>query len=104
MKTKATNEFPEIEWEITNDRIYGDIDERIIGLGASIRKAKISLVIIVSNEVGEGIVPGDPLSRRFRDLVGLANQVMAAKADEVIMMKVGVPVRIKPFDRLRVLS
>ncbi|MBU0604740.1 MAG: bifunctional adenosylcobinamide kinase/adenosylcobinamide-phosphate guanylyltransferase, partial [Candidatus Omnitrophica bacterium] len=55
----------------------------------------ISRVIIVSNEVGEGIVPGDPLSRRFRDLVGSANQVMAAKADEVIMMKAGIPIIIK---------
>jgi adenosylcobinamide kinase/adenosylcobinamide-phosphate guanylyltransferase len=73
----------------------GDIEKRIKELGASIRDAKTGIVIIVSNEVGEGIVPGDPLSRRFRDLVGSANQVMAACADEVIMMKVGIPVRIK---------
>ncbi len=81
----------------------GDIEKRIKELGANIRKAKTDIVIIVSNEVGEGIVPGDPLSRRFRDLVGLANQIIAAKADEVIMMKAGIPVKIKPFDRLRVL-
>ena len=73
----------------------GDIEKRTKKLAASIIKAKISRVIIVSNEVGEGIVPGDPLSRRFRDLVGSANQVMAAKADEVIMMKAGIPIIIK---------
>jgi len=73
----------------------GDIEKRIKELGTSIRKAKAGIVIIVSNEVGEGIVPGDPLSRRFRDMVGLANQIIAAKADEVIMMKAGIPVKIK---------
>ena len=72
-----------------------DIEKRTKKLAASIIEAKISRVIIVSNEVGEGIVPGDQLSRRFRDLVGSANQVMAAKADEVIMMKAGIPVIIK---------
>ncbi len=71
------------------------IEKRIKELTASILKAKASLVIIVSNEVGGGIVPGDPLSRRFRDLVGLANQIIAAKADEVIMMQAGIPVKIK---------
>ena len=71
------------------------IEKRIKELTPSIFKAKTSLVIIVSNEVGGGIVPGDPLSRRFRDLVGLANQIIAAKADEVIMMQAGIPVKIK---------
>ena len=71
------------------------IEKRMKKLAASIIKAKTGLVIIVSNEVGDGIVPGDPLSRRFRDLAGSANQVMAAKADEVIMMKAGIPVIIK---------
>ncbi len=71
------------------------IEKRIKELTRSIFKAKASLVIIVSNEVGGGIVPGDQLSRRFRDLVGLANQIMAAKANEVIMMQAGIPVRIK---------
>lgn len=70
------------------------IEKRIKELSRSIFKAKAGLVIIVSNEVGGGIVPGDPLSRRFRDLVGLANQIIAAKADEVIMMQAGIPVKI----------
>ena len=73
----------------------GAIEKRINELAAGIIKAKVSLVIIVSNEVGEGIVPGDPLSRRFRDLVGLANQILAAKAYEVIMMKAALPVKLK---------
>lgn len=51
--------------------------------------------ILVSNEVGSGIVPDNPLARRFRDLVGTANQRMAEKADEVIFVQSGIPVRIK---------
>ena len=70
-------------------------EKRIKEIGDSVSKAKVDTVIIVSNEVGEGIVPGDPLSRRFRDLIGLANQTMAAQADEVIIMHAGIPVSIK---------
>jgi len=76
----------------------GAIEKRIKELSANVLKAKASLVIIVSNEVGGGIVPRDPLSRRFRDLAGLANQIIALRADEVIVMQAGIPVKIKPFD------
>jgi len=72
-----------------------EIEKKIKELTDSILKAGAGLVIIVSNEVGTGLVPADPVSRRFRDLVGLANQTMAAGADEVIMMQAGIPVRIK---------
>ena len=53
------------------------------------------LTILVSNEVGSGIVPENPLARRFRDLLGLANQTMAKNADEVIFMQSGIPIMIK---------
>jgi len=52
-------------------------------------------VIFVTNEVGLGIVPGEALSRRFRDLAGRCNQVMAAAADEVYFMVSGIPIKIK---------
>ena len=71
------------------------IEKRIKELAGGVLKSKADLVIIVSNEVGEGIVPADPISRRFRDLVGLANQIIAAKADTVIMMRAGIPIKIK---------
>jgi adenosylcobinamide kinase/adenosylcobinamide-phosphate guanylyltransferase len=71
------------------------IEKRINKLGNSIVNAKAGLVIVVSNEVGCGIVPGDPVSRKFRDLLGLANQVIATEAQEVIVMQVGIPVKIK---------
>lgn len=52
-------------------------------------------VLLVSNEVGAGIVPQNRLSRLFRDAAGLANQKVAAAADRVIWMVAGIPVRIK---------
>jgi adenosylcobinamide kinase/adenosylcobinamide-phosphate guanylyltransferase len=51
--------------------------------------------LIVSNEVGLGIVPDNPLARRFRDLAGLLNQRIARAADEAYLMTAGIPVKIK---------
>jgi adenosylcobinamide kinase/adenosylcobinamide-phosphate guanylyltransferase len=52
-------------------------------------------VTFVTNEVGQGIVPADSLSRRFRDFQGRCNQVMAAAADEVYFVVSGIPLKIK---------
>ncbi len=54
-----------------------------------------SLFIIVSNEVGLGIIPADGVSRRYRDLLGRANQMLAARADEVYLLVAGLPVVLK---------
>ncbi len=53
-------------------------------------------VILVSNEVGCGIVPENSLARQFRDLVGMVNQKIAAAAHRVVWMTAGIPVIIKP--------
>jgi adenosylcobinamide kinase/adenosylcobinamide-phosphate guanylyltransferase len=52
-------------------------------------------VIIVSNEVGMGVVPTTPLGRRFRDMAGKVNQLIASQADIVYWLCAGIPVRIK---------
>ena len=52
-------------------------------------------VIVISNEVGLGIVPGDPLTRQFRDLAGRMNQQVASAADEVYFVASGLPLRLK---------
>ena len=52
-------------------------------------------LIIVTNEVGMGIVPDNPLSRKFRDLAGMLNQKLAAAATEVSLQVSGIPVKIK---------
>jgi adenosylcobinamide kinase / adenosylcobinamide-phosphate guanylyltransferase len=51
--------------------------------------------VLVSNEVGFGIVPDNALARRFRDSQGILNQRLAAQAARVIMMVAGVPVAVK---------
>ncbi|MBI4289747.1 MAG: bifunctional adenosylcobinamide kinase/adenosylcobinamide-phosphate guanylyltransferase [Chloroflexi bacterium] len=51
--------------------------------------------IVVSNEVGMGLVPDNPLGRIYRDLLGLANQSVARSATEVILMVAGLPWRLK---------
>lgn len=52
-------------------------------------------VIFVSNELGMGIVPAQALSRRYRDLVGRCNQILAAHADEAVFMLSGLPLFLK---------
>lgn len=52
-------------------------------------------VIFVSNEVGWGIVPVDPLARRFRDLSGRLHQDLAARCDRVTLTVAGLPLTLK---------
>ena len=52
--------------------------------------------IIVTNEVGLGLVPANRLGRLYRDLLARANQMLAQAADEVYLMVAGLPVPIKP--------
>jgi adenosylcobinamide kinase/adenosylcobinamide-phosphate guanylyltransferase len=51
--------------------------------------------IIVTNEVGLGVVPATPLGRRYRDALGRANQLAAAAADEVTLMVAGLSMPLK---------
>lgn len=75
----------------TNDRT---IQRKVWRMIKEIKKRSTD-VIVVSNEVGMGIVPDNPTARRFRDLLGRANQVFAQNADTVIMMHAGIPTIIK---------
>jgi adenosylcobinamide kinase/adenosylcobinamide-phosphate guanylyltransferase len=52
-------------------------------------------VLLVTNEVGLGIVPENPLARRYRDLVGRCNQEIGAAADRVVMTICGIPLEVK---------
>jgi adenosylcobinamide kinase / adenosylcobinamide-phosphate guanylyltransferase len=71
------------------------VESRIADLVRAV-KACGCPVILVSNEVGLGVVPESGLGRRFRDLAGIANQSVAACAHEVILSVAGIPVVIKP--------
>ena len=78
-----------IKWK-SESRMTDEID-RFVDV---IQQSQTSL-IIVSNEVGMGIVPADPLSRRFRDLSGMTNQRIAEVVDKVIYMVSGIPIFLK---------
>ncbi|WP_020677282.1 bifunctional adenosylcobinamide kinase/adenosylcobinamide-phosphate guanylyltransferase [Geopsychrobacter electrodiphilus] len=50
---------------------------------------------LVSNELGSGIVPDNPLARHFRDLAGIVNQRLAAAADDAWLVVAGLPLKLK---------
>jgi len=63
-------------------------------LAEALRRSEAS-VILVSNEVGSGIVPDNELGRLYRDVLGGINQRIAAVADEVVLLVAGCPLVIK---------
>lgn len=83
-----TKELKDIE-----KAVEGEIDELI----KCFRQLKASF-ILVSNEVGTGIVPADKISRLYRDLLGKANQMLAQHADEAFLMVSGIPLPLKRCD------
>lgn len=72
-------------------RVQSEIDELIAAIQASPAQW-----IVVSNEVGLGLVPPYPLGRIYRDLLGLANQQLARQAAQVVFMIAGMPMRLTP--------
>ena len=72
--------------------VHSEIEE-LIGW----QRQSEAALIAVTNEVGLGIVPDSALARRYRDELGLANQALAAAADQVILMVAGLPLALKPL-------
>jgi adenosylcobinamide kinase/adenosylcobinamide-phosphate guanylyltransferase len=83
---------------LLNEELSEETEARVIaevqGLATTLR-GMATPVIIVSNEVGMGIVPENRLARIFRDLAGQANQIIAAAADEAWLVASGIPLRLK---------
>jgi adenosylcobinamide kinase / adenosylcobinamide-phosphate guanylyltransferase len=75
------------------DHLIDDVRRRA---ESSINTGIAGEVIIVSNEVGGGLVPEHPVARAFRDLQGFANQRLAQAADNVVFVIAGLPLRLKP--------
>ena len=71
-----------------------DVDAEIEHLDDALARAAAPIVL-VANEVGSGIVPDNALGRRFRDLQGLLNQRIAARADRVVLVVAGLPLTLK---------
>ena len=57
--------------------------------------SRVRNVVVVSNEIGHGVVPMTDVGRRFRDTHGWANQILAAEAACVVFMVAGLPVTLK---------
>lgn len=71
-----------------------DVEAALCAVADTIARSEGQL-ILVSNEVGWGIVPENPLARRFRDIAGLVNQRIAASVDEVQFLCAGLGLRMK---------
>jgi adenosylcobinamide kinase/adenosylcobinamide-phosphate guanylyltransferase len=75
---------------LKNNALEREIDE----LTSSLKNSK-SNIVLVSNEVGTGIVPDNELARKFRDSAGLMNQKIASVSDEVYWVVAGIQTQIK---------
>lgn len=78
------------DYQEAEKRIAAEIDQLI----SCVDKSNVSF-IVVSNEVGMGLVPENKLGRIYRDLLGKANQLIAQHSSEVYFMISGLPVKIK---------
>lgn len=86
------------DYEDISMDIVNEIEENIkYSIEEILKKSKASVgnIVIVSNEIGLGIVPDNRLSRIYRDYVGRANQMCAHYADEVYLVVSSIPVKIK---------
>ncbi len=81
--------------DIDEPRAEAAMAQEINGLIACLAKVKADF-LIVTNEVGLGLVPDNKLGRVYRDLLGKANQALAREVDEVIFMISGLPLKVKP--------
>ena len=90
-----------IDWDNFEKKLYIQTLEK---LNKDVEHSVIELLnvadqfenaIIVSNELGMGLVPSYPLGRYFREIAGKMNQIVAEKADEVYLVVSGIPMKIK---------
>ncbi|MBN1813580.1 MAG: bifunctional adenosylcobinamide kinase/adenosylcobinamide-phosphate guanylyltransferase [Anaerolineae bacterium] len=86
----SEEDFESVDEAAAQRRVEAEIE----GLLEAFRESDL-VWIVVSNEVGWGLVPPYPLGRVYRDLLGWANQRLAAEADCVYLMVAGLPVDIK---------
>ncbi|MBI4609071.1 MAG: bifunctional adenosylcobinamide kinase/adenosylcobinamide-phosphate guanylyltransferase [Candidatus Rokubacteria bacterium] len=83
---------------VANRLLQEPVDEPILAEAAALAKLICERqyhAIVVSNEVGLGVHPETAAGRRFRDILGLVNQTIAASVDQVVWMAAGLPVTLK---------
>ena len=86
-----------IDWEKPTKKQLQSSDRRVEKEVLSLIEnlEKFNYVVIVSNELGMGIVPATPLGRYFREIAGKMNQLIVEKSDEVYFVVSGIPMKIK---------
>ncbi len=94
--SNAFNEYKEKSDEQLDDAAieklcFSEIDELLVCM-----ISHASSFIIVTNEVGDGIVPLTRMGRLFRDILGRVNQTLARECDTVYLMVAGIPLKVKP--------
>ena len=101
MITNIIFEERDIDWDNFDKNLYVQIVEKlnknVENLVNELLKVSQNFenVIIVSNELGMGLIPSYPLGRYFREIAGKMNQIVAEKADEVYFVVSGIPMKIK---------
>jgi len=85
---------PQNDHDLFNNELEPQILDIVKDVAQLAREIKPH-VIFVTNEVGQGIVPENPLSRAYRDLSGRSNQILAQSADDVYLVVAGFPMEIK---------
>lgn len=91
-------------WTANVLQIPGQNGDGVLSRGERLARILQSIpatVILVSNEVGSGVVPNSELGRAYRDLLGFVNQRVAAAADEVVLLVAGCPLFIKQAVEVR---
>ncbi|WP_314340191.1 bifunctional adenosylcobinamide kinase/adenosylcobinamide-phosphate guanylyltransferase [Leptotrichia wadei] len=101
MITNIIFENKNIDWDNFEKKMYIQTLEKLNkNVENSVNKLlnvtnEFENVIIVSNELGMGLVPSYPVGRYFREIAGKMNQIVAEKADEVYFVVSGIPMKIK---------
>ena len=88
------NPFDEPSADPFDAKIEADVIAEVEALIAYVQEADVEL-LVVSNEVGLGLVPSYELGRAYRDVLGRANQILARNADEVLLLVAGIPMKVK---------
>ena len=88
------NPFDDPRADPFDPQIEADVVMEVEALVAYVQEVDIEL-LVVSNEVGLGVVPPYELGRAYRDILGRANQILAGHADEVQLLVAGIPMKVK---------
>jgi adenosylcobinamide kinase/adenosylcobinamide-phosphate guanylyltransferase len=86
--------FGDLRADPFDPQIEADVVTEVETLVAYMQESEVEL-LVVSNEVGLGVVPPYELGRAYRDILGRANQILAQHADEVQLLVAGIPMKVK---------